>query len=114
MTFAGAGTLMQGMELKTVSVPLQKVILNCDIVSGLVMVGVQHSLPIKGIDLILRNDLAGEKVTAIPYLLNSQGEVQNCTDEVMVYPACAVTTAMTKWTQGKSRPMEKVSTTYRD
>ena len=32
----------------------------------------------------------------------------------MVYLACAVTTAMTKWTQGKSRPVEKVSTTYRD
>ena len=81
MTFAGAGTLMQGMELETVSVPLQKVVLNCDIVSGLVMVGVRHSLPIKGIDLILGNDLAGEKVTAIPYLLNRQGEVQNYTDE---------------------------------
>ena len=40
MTFAGASTLMQGMELETVSVPLHKVILNYDIVSGLVMVGV--------------------------------------------------------------------------
>ena len=47
-------------------------------------------------------------------MLNSQGEVQNCTDEVMVYPACAVTRAMTKRTQGKRWPVEKVSTTNRD
>ena len=114
MTFAGASTLMQGMELETARVPLHKVILNCDIVSGLVMVGVRHLLPIKGIDLILGNDLAGEKVTAIPYMLNSQGEVQNCTDEVVVYPACAVTRTMTKRTQGESQPVEKVSTTNRD
>ena len=73
------------------------------------MVGVRHSLPIKGIDLILGNNLAGEKVTDIPYMLNSSKELLNYTNEVMVYPACAVTRAMTKWTQGKSWPLEKGS-----
>ena len=61
VTSTGASTLIQGVELETVSVPLHKVILNCNIVSGPVILGVRHSLPVKGIDLILGNDLAGEK-----------------------------------------------------
>ena len=40
VTFTSASTLIQGMELETVSVPLHKVILNCNIVSGPVILGV--------------------------------------------------------------------------
>ena len=72
------------------------VILNCNIVSCPVTVGVLHSLPIKGINLILWNHLVGENVTAVPYTLNSPEEITDNTDEVIVYPACAVTRAMVK------------------
>ena len=91
--------MIQGVELETMSVPLHKVILNCDIVSGPVLVGVRHSLPVKDVDLILGNDLAGERVTAVPCMLsNPEKEPSNTVDPV-VYPACVVTSAMTKQTQ---------------
>lgn len=76
--------------------------------------GVWHSFPIKGIDLILGNDLVREKVTAVPHMLNSPEEVQSHTNEVIVYPACAVTRAMAKQTQGESQPLEKVAITEKD
>jgi len=34
-----------------------------DLVSGPVSVGVRNSLPVKGVNFILGNDLAGDKVT---------------------------------------------------
>ena len=60
-TSTGTSVLIQGVELKTMSIPLHKITLNCDIVSGPVTVGVRHSLPVKEIDLILGNDLTGER-----------------------------------------------------
>ena len=114
VTFAGASTLTQGVELETVSVLLHKSypeLWHCLSPSD----GKSLAFtPIKEINLILGIDLAGEKVTAIPYMLNSSEEVQSYTNEVMVYPACIVTRAMTKWTQGKSWPLEKVATTKKD
>ena len=56
----------------------------------------------------------GEKVTAIPYMLNSLEEVQSNADEVIVYPAYAITRALAKWTQGKSQPLKKIATTEKD
>ena len=53
-------------------------------------------------------------MTDIPYMLNNPEEVQSSTDEVMICPACAMIRTMTKWTQGESRPLEKVATTERD
>ena len=99
VTSTGTSTLIQGVELETVSVPLHKVILNCNIVCGPVILRVRHSLPVTRIDLILGNNLTGEKVTSVPYMLNSPEEIQDNTDEVMVYPACAITRAMTKQAQ---------------
>ena len=78
--------LIQGVELETVSIPLHKIILKCDTVFDPVTVGVLHSLPIKGVDLILGNDLAGGKVATQDYM----------THKVIVYPACAVTRATAK------------------
>ena len=81
------------------SVPLHKVILNCDIVSGPVLVGVRHSLPVKDVDLILGNDLAGERVTAVPCILSNPEKEPSSTVDPVVYPACAVTRAMAKQAQ---------------
>ena len=74
------------------------------------LVGVQHSLPFKGIDLILGNSLVGEKVAGVLYMLNSPKEVQGN----IVYPACAVTRAMAKRTEGESRSLEKVAIPKKD
>jgi len=54
----------KGAELRTFCVPLHKIHLSCDLVTGSVVVGVRPSLPIPGVSLILSNDLAGGQVVA--------------------------------------------------
>ena len=68
-----------------------------DLVSGVVTVGIRPSLPVKGVDLILGNDLAGGKVSADPCVTN----IPLCHDEAVsedtkIYPACAITRAMAR------------------
>lgn len=58
--------LVQGIELGGVRVPLHTVYLRSDIVTGLVKVAVRTQLPLKGILLILGDDLAGSKVSCLP------------------------------------------------
>ena len=55
---------LQGVELGHMSVPLHSVHLECDLVSGPVIVGVRPSLSVHGVSFILGNDLAGQRVTA--------------------------------------------------
>jgi len=63
-----------------------------------VIVGVCPDLPVKGVSLLLGNDLAGDKVMVNP-CVSSLPNVCNDTemqDTPGLYPACAVTHAMTK------------------
>jgi hypothetical protein len=64
-TYTGTKVLLGGIGTRSghhPSAPLHKVYLSSGHVSGPVTVGVQPSLPVDGIDLILGNDLAGDKV----------------------------------------------------
>lgn len=61
-TAIGDFTLVQGIDGRVVTVPLQSVFLKSDLVTGQVKVGLMSSLPIEGISLLLSNDLTGGKV----------------------------------------------------
>ena len=68
-----------------------------DLVSGPVSVGVRSSLPVKEVDFILGNDLAGDKVLPSPCMVSSPHDASDCcvdSDANIVYPSCAVTRAM--------------------
>ena len=78
----GVSVLLQGVELGAINAPLHTVYLLSDLVSGPVAVGLRPCLPVKGISLILGNDLAGDKVVVNPQVLEIP-----CKD--------------TKWEQGK-------------
>lgn len=58
----GKSVLVQGIALAGISVPLHKVVLKSEWVKGEVIMGVCPSLPVKGVDVILGNNLAGECV----------------------------------------------------
>ena len=49
----GEELMLQGVELGHVSVPLHNVNLECDLVVGLVTIGVRPQLPVKGVAVIL-------------------------------------------------------------
>ena len=96
----GDKVLIHGEELGFVSVPLHKVFLKSDLVSGPVTVGVRPTLPVEGVSLLLGNDLAGEKVMANPCLSSlpceSDSTIKISQEIPDLFPACAVTRAMTQ------------------
>ena len=82
---SGDEVLLQGVELGHVSVPLHTIYLQCDLVVGPVTIGVRPSLPVKGVAVILGNDLAGNRVTSDDVAISDSP-----------LPSCAVTRAMAK------------------
>ena len=68
--------------------------------TDLVAVGIQPSLPVKGVHLLLGNDLAGDKVVVNP-LLTTMPCIDQPPDPIEqeipdLYPSCAITRAMAK------------------
>ncbi|KAJ8051189.1 hypothetical protein HOLleu_04659 [Holothuria leucospilota] len=99
-TPTGANVLIQGVECGFISVPLHKINLKSDLVSGSVIVGVRPTLPVKGVSLLLGNDLAGGKVVANAILTDKPCDYNN-TEQLEkefpnLFPACAVTRAMSQ------------------
>ena len=81
------------------SIPLHNVYLASKLVSGPVKVGIKPSLPFKRVNLLLGNDLAGDKVGLVtdPILLDKPCLNQNLdpVEEIIpnLYPFCVVTRA---------------------
>ncbi|KAJ8039062.1 hypothetical protein HOLleu_16653 [Holothuria leucospilota] len=99
-TSTGENVLIQGVECGFISVPLHKINLKSDLVSGSVIVGVRPTLPVKGVSLLLGNDLAGGKVVANAILTDKPCDYNN-TEQLEkefpnLFPACAVTRAMSQ------------------
>ena len=91
----GANVLISGVEGGTISVPLHKIHLQSDLVSGAVIVGIKSSLPVKGISMLLGNDLAGCKVfpeVCVVQTPISSASAEQLTDEFPnIFSACADT-----------------------
>ena len=115
-SFNGSSVLLQGVELGTLQVPLHVVELTSDLVSGPVVVGLRASLPVKGIDLVLGNDLASGKVDINPCVSDvPHSSVCDPVDAIPgLFPACAVTCAMARRvleqaSDGKNPPVNEVT-----
>ena len=76
-TSTGANVLIQGVECGFISVPLHRICLKSDLVSGDVTVGIRPTLPVKGVSFLLGNDLAGEKVVASQNFSTNPSNVDN-------------------------------------
>ena len=77
--------LLQGVELGAISAPLQRIHIESDLVTGPVIVGINPTLPMKGISMILGNDLAGERVRSVLIVTNLPNE-NNGSDEKKLRP----------------------------
>ena len=104
-TSAGASVLIQGVGLDVMRVPLHQIHLQLDLVSGPVVVGVRPSLPVKGVSLILGNDLAGGKVQPDLQVISNTEQIlcsRPTTDGVSdTFPACVVTRAAARRAQAQ-------------
>ena len=65
----GENVLIQGIGMDIISVPLHRINLKSDLISGTFIVGVWPELPVKGVYMLLGNDLAGGKVLPKPIIL---------------------------------------------
>lgn len=90
-----ASVLLKGLGGEYGAVPLHKVFLRSNLVSGYVTVGVVPTLPIDGVGLLLGNDLAGDLVTVTPVVSSVPCEPpetlaleEQCPE---VFPVCVVT-----------------------
>jgi hypothetical protein len=58
--------LLHCVELGVIDVPLHRIFLKSDLITGPVIVGVRPTLPVQGVSLLLGNNLAGGKVVLDP------------------------------------------------
>lgn len=61
--YCSSELLVWGIKLSVLLMPLHTVTLSTPLVSGRVRVAVRHQLLVVDVDLILRNDLAGESIS---------------------------------------------------
>ena len=92
--------VLQGFEMKTVSVPLHWVHLASDTVSGRFRVGVVPRLPVEGVTLLLGNDIAGGNVSPVLEVVDST-KPETANDKMIqafphVFPACVLTRAQSR------------------
>ena len=100
-TSCGSNVLVQGIEMGVLTVPLHRVHVQTDLVSGWFKVAVRPTLPVPGIVFIMGNDVAGGKVRPVLEVLN-QPEYPTMLErsnlDPIVFPACVLTRAQTrKW-----------------
>lgn len=96
--------MIQGVELGCISVPLHNIFLKSGLVSGVVTVGVRPTLPVEGVSMLLGNDLARNKVIEDPIVVNhplSVSEEESGIKDSKVFPACAITRAMSQKNESK-------------
>ena len=97
-SFTGSNALIKGVNCDDfASVPLHRVQLFSDLVSGEVKVGLQDSLPFEGVQFVLGNDLARSKVYAHPIVTEKPSyELNDAVNSDKIFPSCAVTRSMKK------------------
>ena len=88
-TFTGRSVLLQGVELGVIDVPLHKIYLKSDLITGPVIVGVRPTMSVQGVSLLLGNDLAGGKVVADSIVCAKiTSDVASGDEDDDLYPAC--------------------------
>lgn len=101
----GSDVLVQGIELGVVRVPFHTIYLHSPMVTGVVKIAVQPQLPLKGISLILGNDLAGSKVSCLPEVVDipcvSKGDDVLTCEFPTVFQSCVVMRAQVRRFEGE-------------
>ena len=97
-SFTGANVLISGVEMGVLEVPLHEVNIKSSLINGNIVIGMRPSFPVEGISLILRNDLAGEKVMVDPRVVEKPRDDEK-TERLAekfpgIFPASVVTRSM--------------------
>ncbi|KAI2649596.1 Retrovirus-related Pol polyprotein [Labeo rohita] len=99
-TSCGSSVIVQGIEMDCIKAPLHRIHLESDLCKGFVRVAVRPSLPVKGVDFILGNDLAGGKS-------RNAGDVVDLSDSFFS-PLFAAEEAVDTVVSSKKQPVENL------
>lgn len=94
-----SSAVVGGVEMGFVLAPLHNIHLQSSLVSRLFIVAVLPALPIKGVDFILGNDIAGDKVVPAPEVVDRPNltlESEYTARKCDIFPACVVTRAQSE------------------
>ena len=96
----GRKVLIHDVNGGTQSVPLFRVNLQCELISGDVIVGIVPFLPMDGVSFLLGNDLAGGRVSVLPVVSEvpvSDQQTEKLAEEFPgIFSACVVTRAQAR------------------
>lgn len=96
----GSSILVQGFCMEVVKVPLHRIHVKSDLVTGFVNVGVRAALPVPGVSFILGNDLAGGRVLPALEVVDNPIVTPESDELAQTYPelfsACVLTRAQIK------------------
>ena len=93
-SFTGANVLISGVEMGVLEVPLHEVNIKSSFINGNIVIGMRPSLPVKGISLILGNDLAGERVMVDPRVVEKLRDDEKTERFPGIFPASVFTRSM--------------------
>ncbi|CAB4003876.1 Hypothetical predicted protein, partial [Paramuricea clavata] len=114
-SYSGNNVLIKGVHSSDYSsVPLHNIRLHPD--PGDVSIGTIDTPPLDGIQLLLGNDLAGEKATANPTATKKpcSTSISDATEQETpnLYPSCAVTRAMVKQQEPENNKRDDLDSSY--
>ncbi len=105
-----ANVLVESIDLQKMNVPLHNIYLKSDFVTGPVTVGIRPTFPIKGISMLLGNDLAGTKVVPDHVVSKQPCLTEEVEEDNKMYPSCVETRTMSKKLVGEDRETQKSET----
>ncbi|XP_059848380.1 uncharacterized protein LOC132406577 [Hypanus sabinus] len=88
--------VLRGIGNGTEAVPLHRMFLKYDLVSGPVEIGVRSKLPMDGVDVLLGKDLAGGDVYSAVELTSKPVSAEDPPIDSKIYPTCAITRSMSR------------------
>ena len=98
-TYTGYSVVIKGVNGIS-AIPLCKLYLTSDLMSKPVIVGVQDTLPVEGVDFLLGNDIAGSLVVPNPVVCSTPLDEDPAAEVGKtfegIFPSCAVTRSQVK------------------
>ncbi|XP_013889122.1 uncharacterized protein LOC106536397, partial [Austrofundulus limnaeus] len=105
-TSCNASTIIQGIGMAYVLAPLHHVHLKSKLASGFCKVAVRNSFPVQGVEFIMGNDLAGNKILPIPEMIEEPSCLEDEDEMLRSHPDVFAVSVLTR---SQARKLEEVN-----